>query len=293
MKKILVLTDFSQNSINAYGYAVRLACTLKAELLLLFSTNGAPLSLTNQLQYSQQLHSFAKRYACDSRRLLNPHATECLISGDAWVTLLPAMATVHAPALIVAGADLLAGIETPGQTLALQQLAGSPILWVPGKALYQPFKNLVFATDFTDQDPAVISQVKAFGQTFAAEVSCLHFYPATDRVHLAEIKKKGAELNWVLNDTGTSHMREEEDMMEGLQEYAEQYPVDVFLIATQDTHLLHQYLHQAYRKTDACQTHVPLLTLYQAKKKPCAGSCSHCQQYHAADSSAARSSSGR
>ncbi|MFB9862752.1 universal stress protein [Rufibacter immobilis] len=279
MKKILVLTDFSQNSINAYGYAVKMACQLKAEILLLFSTNGAPLSLTNQLQYSQQLHSFAKRYACDTRRQMNPHHTECLISGDAWTALLPTMSAVHNPDLIIAGSELLAAIEAKGQSLPLEQLAGSPILWVPGKAQYQPVKHLVFVTDFTDQDPEVVEMVKAYAQAFEAEVSPVHFYPSAERAPLVEIKKQGAELNWVLGSNCNCHMLEEEDMMEGLQEYAEQYPVDLFLIATRDTHLTQQYLNQTYRKTDACQTSIPLLNLYQAKKKPCAGSCSHCQQH--------------
>ncbi|WP_205503366.1 universal stress protein [Rufibacter psychrotolerans] len=279
MKKILVLTDFSQNSINAYGYAVKMACQLKAEILLLFSTNGAPLSLTNQLQYSQQLHSFAKRYACDTRRQLNPHHTECLISGDAWASLLPTMAAVHNPDVIIAGSALLKTIEAENQRLPLPELAGSPILWIPDKAQYQPLKHLVFVTDFTDQDPQAIELVKDFAQAVEAEVSPVHFYPAADHSPLAEIKKQGAELNWVLGSNGNCHMLEEEDMMEGLQEYAEQYPVDLFLIATRDTHLTHQYLNQTYRKTDACHTSIPLLNLYQAKKKRCAGNCTHCQQH--------------
>ncbi|KAA3437131.1 universal stress protein [Rufibacter hautae] len=281
MKKILVLTDFSQNSINAYGYAVKMACQLKAEILLLFSTNGTPLSLTNQLQYSQQLHSFAKRYACDSRRQQNPHNTECLISGDTWVSLLPTMASVHHPDLIVAGSGLLAVIERKGQQLNLQEIAGSPVLWIPEKALYQPLKHLVFVTDYLDQDPEVIDLVKRYAQTFEAEVSSVHFYSPAERKNLAEIKKQGAELNWVLGNQGACHMLEEEDIIEGLEEYTEKYAVDLFLISTRDTHVTHQYLHQVYRKTDACQNSIPLLNLYQAKNNPCARTCTHCQAYHA------------
>jgi nucleotide-binding universal stress UspA family protein len=281
MKKILVLTDFSQNSINAYGYAVKLACQLKAEILLLFSTNGTPLSLTYQLQYSQQLHSFAKRYACDSRRQQNPHHTECLISGEPWATLLPNMASVHTPDLIIAGSALLGEIEKEKQKLPLQELTGSPILWVPEKALYQPLRHLVFLTDFLDQDPKVIDAVKTFANALEAEISLVHFYSPEEQGQWAEIKKRGAELSWVLGNYGNCHLLEEEDLMEGLEEYAALYPADMFLVATLDTHLTNQYLHQVYRKTAACQTSIPLLNLYQARNKPCTRTCTHCQRYQA------------
>lgn len=186
MKKILVLTDFSQNSINAYNYAVQMACQLKADILLLFSTNGAPLSLTNQLQYSQQLHSFAKRYACDSRRKQNPHHTECLISGDHWATLLPTMAAVHTPDIIISGSGLLGAIEHQGNSLPLDDLAACPILWIPEKATYQPLKEVVFVTDFTDQNPTVINLVKTLSQNFEAKVAAVHFYGSARKDNMAE-----------------------------------------------------------------------------------------------------------
>jgi hypothetical protein len=71
---------------------------------------------------------------------------------------------------------------------------------------------------------------------------------------------------------------EEEDMMEGLNDFAEQHPVDLFLISTQDSHLVQQYFEPAYQKTQSCQTYVPLLNLYQQKTKPCAGSCAYCHK---------------
>jgi nucleotide-binding universal stress UspA family protein len=278
MKKILVLTDFSENSVNAYRYAVKMACQVQAELLVLFSTNGVAMSLTKQLQYSQQLNSFAKRYACDTRQQAHPHHTECLLSSDSWPELLPAMVGVHQPDLIIAGSDLLAAIEQGRGAFPLASFAGCPVLWVPEQASYQPLAQLAFVTDFTDQDPAVVDQVKQLAQTLGAQVSLVHFYPRADRSRLAEIKKQGAVLHGYLGGHNAPYyLLEEEDMVEGLQEYADHYPVDLFLLATRDTHLPHEYLQPAYRKTQACQLRLPLLNLFQEKKKPCAGSCAFCR----------------
>jgi nucleotide-binding universal stress UspA family protein len=278
MKKILVLTDFSENSVNAYRYAVQLACQVKAELLVLFSTNGAAMSLTGQLQYSQQLNSFTKRYACDTRMQASPYHTECLLSSDPWQELLPAMVGVHQPDLILAGSDLLAPIEQGQEAFSLQQLDLCPVLWVPEKANYQALQHLVFVTDFTDQDPAVVEKVKKLAQTLGAQVSLVHFYPTADRSRLAAIKKTGGTLNASLGGKDTPmYLVEEEDMTEGLQDYAANNPVDLFILATRDTHLTHQYLQPVYRKTQGCQLSIPLLNLFQENKKPCAGNCAFCR----------------
>jgi hypothetical protein len=276
--KLLILTDFSDNSVNAYRYGVKMACQLKAELLLLFSTNGVPMSLTNQLQYSQQLSSFAKRYGCDTRQSFNFHHPESLLSSDPWPELLPAMVAVHQPDLILACPDLLEQIGPGGQTYSLQDLGGCPVLWVPEKAIYQPLQHLVFATDFTDQHPVVVEQVKTMARVLGGQVSPLHFYPAADWGLVAGIRKQGAALQAYLGDTSAPYrLVEEEDMMEGLQDYADSHPVDLFILATRDTHLAHHYLQPVYRKTQACQLSIPLLNLFQENKKPCAGSCAFCR----------------
>jgi hypothetical protein len=275
--KLLVLTDFSENSVNAYRYAVKMACQVQAELLVLFSTNGVPMSMTSQLQYSQQLNSFTKRYACDTRQQANPHHTECLLSSDPWPELLPAMVGVHHPDLIVAGSDLLTSVEQDQLAFSLELFDRCPVLWVPEKANYQPWHHLVFVTDFTDQDPAVAGQVKDLAQSLSARISLVHFYPTAHRSRLAGISRQGAALAAFLGQDNAYHLVEEEDMMEGLQDYADHYPVDLFVLATRDTHLPHQYLQPVYRKTQACQLSIPLLNLFQEKKKPCAGSCAFCR----------------
>jgi len=282
MKKILVLTDFSENSVNAYRYAVQLACQVDANILLVFSSDGEGISLTKQMQYSQMLHSFAKRYACDSRQKNNPHHLECLISGDAWAQAIPLLIQVHQPDMVVAGSGLLTHLQKETEVISLQLFEQCPIIWVPEKANYQPLKDLVFVTDFTDQDPAVIDLLERFAGQVKAAITLLHFYSRNDRNHLAEIKKSGAELHWILKNTQAKYIFiEEEDMIEGLEDYAQHNPVDLFILATKDSHLTHHYFQPSYLKTQSCQTAIPLLNLYQEKKKACAGNCSFCHHDHA------------
>jgi hypothetical protein len=279
MEKILVLTDLSDNSVNAYRYAVELACKVQGDILLVFSSNGEALTLSHHLQCSQRLHSFAKRYACHTHQKANPSSTQCLISNDAWTEALPLLINVHQPDLVVAGSGLLEFFQKGQQAWSLQNIEQCPVLWIPDKARFSGWHHLVYVTDFSDQDPAVVEQVKAFAALLEATVSLVHFYPKTDRNQLAEIKRQGEELHGLMNQAaGSYYLIEEEDMMEGLQEFTEQQPVDLFIIATKDSHLAQQYLRPTYRKTQACQTAIPLLNLYQEKKKSCAGNCEFCHQ---------------
>lgn len=188
------------------------------------------------------------------------------------------MVDQHHPDLIVAGSDLLVPIEHGQASYSLQGFDLCPVLWVPEKAHYQPLEHLVFITDFTDQDPGVVEHVRALGQTLDARVSVVHFFTQEDRSRLTAIKKQGVALEVALGSQEASFcLVEEEDMIEGLQDYAGRQPVDLFVAATRDTHLTHQYLHSVYRKTQSCQLCIPLLNLFQEKKNPCAGSCVFCR----------------
>jgi hypothetical protein len=94
---------------------------------------------------------------------------------------------------------------------------------------------------------------------------------------LAHIKKEGESLRQVLATSGSRfYLKEEEDLVEGLDEFADENAVDMYLLATRDTHLTHQYLKPVYRKTEAYHLSIPILNIYQDKKNACAGNCDHC-----------------
>ncbi|QNF33647.1 universal stress protein [Adhaeribacter swui] len=283
MQTLLVLTDLTENSANAYQYAVQLAGQVQATIKLVYSTNGIALSLPNHLQQAQKLQSFANRYVCFSGTEGSNLQPECLIANDPWPEALPLLVNVHQPDLIIAGSGLLDQLEVQGKTLALELLEQYPLLWIPEKANYQTIRNLAFITDFTDQDPGTIEQVKRFAGIFKAEVSLLHFYAPKDRAKVPQIKKEGDLLHRYITPAGTPYfLKEEENLVKGLDEFIQDNPIDLFVVATRDTYLANQYLKSDYSQYLACNHTIPLLNLYQAKKKSCAGNCSFCKKQHAA-----------
>ena len=94
---------------------------------------------------------------------------------------------------MVAGETFLENLksETP---LPLQQLIPCPAILVPAGVTVKKIKEVVFATDFTDQDVEVAKGICKLADELNAHVSFLHFYPKNERNRRAQILHKGEEL---------------------------------------------------------------------------------------------------
>jgi K+-sensing histidine kinase KdpD len=277
MKKLLLLTDLSEASVNTYRYGLQLAQALKAEIVLLYCSSGKALTMTEQFSYIQKLRSFADRFGKETsgNSAIKMPAVECFVTAGDPVNAIVKMVETTAVDILVAGENFLSNLksETP---LPLQQLIPCPAILVPEGAKYKKIKEVVFATDFTDQDVEVAIGICKLADQLKAQVSFLHFYPKKERNRRAHILHKGEELAAQLSCKTRLHLIEEEDLLEGMNDFAEKHRADLFVLATQDTHLLQQYFQQNYRKTQAYHTRIPLLNLYQERHAPCSASCTFC-----------------
>ena len=280
MKKLLLLTDLSDESVNTYRYGLQLAKALKAEVILLYCSSEKALTMTEQFSYLQKLRSYADRFAKSlAEKITSKPAVECFVTAGDPVTAITKMVETTAVELLVAGENFLENLhsETP---LPLQQLIPCPAILVPDGAQYKKIKDLVFATDFTDQDVEVAKGICRLADELKAQVSFLHFYPKAERNRRAQILHKGEAMAAQLSCKTSLHLIEEEDLLEGMNDFAEKHRADLFVLATQDTHLLQQYFQQTYRKTQAYHTRIPLLNLYQERNAPCSASCTFCHEAH-------------
>lgn len=279
MKKLLLLTDLSDESVNTYRYGLQLANSLKAEIVLLYCSAEAALTMTEQFGYLQKLRSFADRFAqAVKEKAGKMPAVECFVTAGEPVQAIAKMVETTQVDLLVAGDSFLENLksETP---LPLQQLIPCPAILVPAGVTHKKIKEVVFATDFTDQDVEVAKGICTLAEALNARVSFLHFYPKAERGRRAHILHKGEALTAQLTCKTSLHLIEDEDLLEGMNDFAEKFRADLFVLATQDTHLLQQYFQKTYRKTQAYHTRVPLLNLYQERNAPCSASCTFCHDH--------------
>ncbi|KAA9345736.1 universal stress protein [Adhaeribacter soli] len=280
MKKLLILTDLSDQSINTYRYGLQLAQASGTQIMLLFCTGETSLTTTGQLTYLQRLRSYADRFANPSGRHMKcEYQIGCTVTAGEPVKAIGNLVENWQPDLLLADDGYLKNLtsQTP---VPLQTLFPCPAILVPADAVYKKIKQVVFATDFGDQDPEVAEGICKVARSLGAQVTFLHFYPKADRTKLATLTQQAEALKAQLTDVKVRfRLIEEDDLLEGLNEYAENNRADLFVLATQDTHLLQQYFQVTYRKTQAFNTRVPLLNLYQERQSPCSAGCSFCHSH--------------
>lgn len=277
MKKLLILTDLSEQSVNTYRYGLQLAQTTGAQIMLLFCTGETTLTTTGQLSYLQKLRSFADRFAYpEGKNVKAAYEVGCTVTAGGPVSAIAKMVDTWQPDLLLAGEAFLDNV-TSEVPLPLQSLIPCPAILVPAGVVYKKIKQVVFATDFGDQDPEVAEGICKIALSLNAQVSFLHFYPKADRSKLAFLKQQAAQLKTQLSDVKVKfYLIEEDDLLEGLNDFAENNRADLFVLATRDTHLLQQYFQTTYHKTQAYHTKVPLLNLYQERHLPCSAGCGYC-----------------
>lgn len=276
--RILLPFNFTDGCVTALRYAYQFAGKVGADITLLHCSGSLKLTPTFKSHLLLRLRSFAERYASSyvTGTGVDP-VIECVLKeGNLRENLRSAAEEVGA-SLVLSPADYLLQTLTEGEVVALPELVACPVLLVPEKATFTPLKEIVFTLDVTDTDASVMQTVQRLAQRFQAHLSLLHLHSKLDGVSFCQVQKASEKVKQELEYAHCSiTCLEEEDLLEGLNDFAAPRIPDLFVMATRDTHLLHQYFSGRYRKTSAYHLHTPLLNLYQARRTACSGGCTHC-----------------
>lgn len=279
IKQILVPVQFNEESESLVSYAGSLAKALGAELLLLFNTGTPQLTFTQQSRTIQALRTFAEHH-------LKKHYGENLMGFDCVVRpgslrqSIKAVAQDHAVDLVLMNAlpAAEAGAAESDHAASIINLLDVPVMVVPAGKSYRKLKHLVFATDFTDRDPKVLQRIQRFANQTGARLTLVQVYTMADKPQLSAMNNAMREVEALLNSKKVSvKLLEEEDVLEGISDFAEEEGADMLVLATQDAYLMQRLFSNAYVKTLAYHTQIPLLTFRQQKRKPCSGCCANCK----------------
>ncbi|MHC2992426.1 universal stress protein [Pontibacter sp. HJ8] len=281
-KRILVPVELNQSGEDLLYYAGQLALAWDAELYLFHACKTVDLTFTQQSSCIQKLRSFAERVF--SRDFNSTKATapfDCVVRPGSIRDSIQTVVQDYNIDLV-----LMEAATTPSQGItgaaadhaaAIMSLVPCPVLVVPATARYKKLKHLVFATDFTDQEPQVLMKIADFAQQLKAKLTLVQVYSAEERSQLCSYKAALLELEKTLSGRKVEFkLLEEEDVLEGISEFAELASADLLILATQDNYLMERLSSSNYTKTMAYHTRIPLLTYRQQKKKPCSGCCAHC-----------------
>lgn len=284
LKKILVPVDIEKpaESLLLLCYAGQFAAAFGSELLLLHPTNTPELTFTEQSRKIQVLRALGERVL---GRLPNVKAHvpfECMVRPGSLHESIQDVVQKASVDLVLMQADALPEAEKEAyadHAANVMEQISCPLVVIPAALAYKKLKHLVFATDFTDRDPKVLAQISNFAEQAGAKLTLVQVYSRAERYQLSSIKTAMQQVEEQLKGKNVClKLLEEEDILEGISDFAEDMQADMLVLATRDNYLMQRLFSRAYVKTMAYHTQIPLLTFRQLKKKPCAGCCTNCRK---------------
>lgn len=242
MKTILAPTDFSAPSLDAVNYAVDMARTMDAQLVILHvcsmpvSFREMPVTASAvdrwmddaQWQMSELRNDIAQRVH-DEVRI----HTE-VVSGDVVMEIEEACSR-YQPYAVIMGAETMGPVErwlNEAKTLAVAKQLHWPLLVVPAGAKFGNIRRIGLACDLKkviDTIPA--QEIRELVQQFRAKLHILHVCVEPDEQISEESIAEKEWLNEILSDLHPKfHFIFDEEVESGIQAWADTQQLDMLIV---------------------------------------------------------------
>lgn len=273
MKKLIVPVDFSECAQNAATYALGLAQKLYAEVHLLHVLSVPVIDPHMPPDMAENMMVEGENIAKDKLEQLiqDLHKTydvpiKTHLRQGFFLAELEAFVDQSNPNYVIMGTQGATGLKTlvgSNTSHAIERMR-VPILAIPATAHFAPIKSIVYATDLVADDYQYLDQLLSLAQHFDATITCLHVCSKEheiDEVQLEDLKTYYAvEMR---NKSLQFATIEEDDVIEGLDNYLEKEQVDLLAMLTHRRNLLERIFHKSVTRKMAIHTHLPLLAFHK------------------------------
>lgn len=282
MKKILVLTDFSENAKHAAKSAMALSENLRADIFLYNSFvmapatpyyAGGPILTEGLMWYNDESRDQLKKLAeyleatCDhcSDGQFKPKITYENGEGNLGKDLAEIIKHKDIE-LVVMGARSGGAMEhilIGSDTNAVINHATRPVLVVPPQSDFKGIKKLVFATDFNDADIKALDYLEELQQVFHFEIEVVHVSLNNED----DLKDFGQEVIFAsmvnnLNDADIKYKTVRgKDVVNRLNRLCHETKADVLALVHYKDSFLSRILEASKAKDALSHQKVPLLIL--------------------------------
>lgn len=268
MKTILVPTDFSKAASNAAEYAANLAKEINANVVL-FHVYHVPVSVSevpimvitpDELQKNNEAH--LKKEATHLSKKTGVEVRYRVKMGFAMDEILAEEKNATLIVMGMKGANKLSEALMGSTTTATLRKATVPVLVIPEKAKYKKPEKIVFACDYDSRtDVHTLDALKKLMKTFGSKIYIVNVKQKMETVSMEEAVA-GVKLENKLNDVEhIYYFPEKEDLVEGINEFVQEYQTDWIAIIPHRYSLMERLFHKSISKKMAFHTHVPLLAL--------------------------------
>lgn len=187
MKTLLYATDFSDNSVPAFQYALILREQLKAKLYVLhvfdmkatfISTVSLAYAKREEVMLKEQaekLRAFCKKYAntkeIEEDMILQVHENSIPSAG-----ILEKVESLNADLIIIGtkGSSVLQDLFIGSTASALIGNSYIPVMAVPVTAKVRSIREIIYATAFEEADILAVRKLVSLAQPFEARIRLVH-----------------------------------------------------------------------------------------------------------------------
>lgn len=243
MKKILVPTDFSENAMSAFLFALDLAPLWQAEVEVVHVFSIPDAQVLAGVQMHQTVEDWMDAFIHQGLKQSGSkgEVKTRLLQGITEGQLIRASESPEVEAIIM-GAEGSGGIGkkwfgSVAETVARQ--SSCPVLLVPEGMTYKGFRHILFASDYTAADPSMLDLLTRFAGLFHASIHFVHVEKPGEGSEYASIEQR--IMDYLFRD-GTPEFSFQmtcmhaEDVTDGLESYASQNRIDLIaMVATQRT----------------------------------------------------------
>ena len=272
MKKILVPTDFSETANKARDYAIQLAQTLNAEIILLNSFHipnlgdyeGALINLDYQIkeqaenQMKEQLKYVKLNYS-------NIKFSEVITLGLV-VDAIQDVCEKKKIDLIVmgtTGASGFIGNLLGSNTAALIGSVKTPIIAVPSKATINFPEKIVVATDLMESgENKIFNALKEIATNTKSTIDFLFIANGDEDENRKLQRLKAANFDEKFDaNYHPFHIRNDEEVEDGILEYIDKKEVDLLVLVARQRGFWEKLFHKSISKALVKQAKLPILVL--------------------------------
>jgi len=273
MKTILVPTDFSTAAGNAAEYAVQLAKEIKAKVLL-FHVYHVPVPASevsvmaiNPDQLQKEKIALLEKEAAHFKKRSGVEVKYEAKMGFAVDEILMEEKNADLIVMGMKGAGKLTEALIGSVTTSTLRKTKIPVLVIPENAKYKKPEKVVFACDYDPKtDANTFNTLTDFVKKFDAKIYVVNIKQKNEMVAEEKIKEiqsvnKKADMEYLY------YFPENENLVEGINEFVKDYQIDMIAIIPHRYSLLERLFHISASKKMAFHTHVPLLALPDNHKK--------------------------
>lgn len=272
MKTIIVPTDFSPVALNALHYAIDMAQSIGAQIILLntylapVTYSDAPVSPVTMISIDDIKDSSEDRLAALKQEANRMGGSQLKIYSESrlgsTVDILGEMCDSVRPFAIVMGSHGTSGIERlimGSTTLSVIRNLRFPVIVVPPATAYKEIKRMGLACDFRDVAETIpAAYIKNMVHEFNAELYVLNVNADSN------MPPESAWLDSLLGDIKPNYyFLKRDDVVQAINEFADTHELDVVIVIPKKHNLLEKIFHKSRSKELVNTAHIPIVSIHE------------------------------